>query len=235
MTRRRLLEAVGVGASGAVLAAATGSVVGVAVPASVVGALNGVISGWRGVYEWNRSRGLLAFVLDSTWSLPMTTAGVFANVVGLAQPGSGWVEDLSRRANRHVYRRGFTPRRGYLITLGNVVSGAGDVERPRRRRLVTDHEDVHCWQARWWGPLFPVLYVGWMVAGGAVGAVVWLVARRDVRFAEVVESSAYFLNPFEWWAYSRDDHWPPSGKVDGFGWQQPCCRPLAAVQPRRAR
>ena len=235
MTRRRLLEAVGVGASGAALAGATGGLVGLAVPASIVGALNGAIGGWRGVYEWSRTRGLVAFVLDSTWSLSMTAAGVFSQAVALVRPGSGYVADLSTRSNRHVYRRGLTPRRGYLITLGNVISGVGDVERPRRRRLVTDHEDVHCWQARWWGPLFPLLYVGWMLAGGIVGAVVWMVARRHERFTRVVESSAYFLNPFEWWAYSRDDYWPPSGKVDGFGWQRPCCRPLAAVRPDRVR
>ena len=52
-------------------------------------------------------------------------------------------ESLSRRSNRMVFRRGFVPRRGFAITIGNVVSGAGDTSLPRRRRLVTDHEDVH--------------------------------------------------------------------------------------------
>ena len=52
------------------------------------------------------------------------------------------------------------------------------------------------------------------------------VARRDQPVAKVVESCAYYLNPFEWWAYSRDDHWPPSGKVAGLGWRRPIVRPL---------
>lgn len=228
MRRRRLAEAVGVAAGGAAFAGAVGSAVGAAVPLAVVGGLNGAISGWRGIYEWGCSRGLIAFTLDSTWGLPMTAAGLVANTVGVVHPNAGYVPELSERKNRHVHRRGFMPRKGFAITLGNVISGAGDVERPRRARLITDHEDVHCWQARWFGPFFPALYVGWMVAGGVAGAVIWLVARRRDRFTKVVESSAYFLNPFEWWAYSRDDYWPPTGKVADFGWKRPCCRPLAA-------
>jgi hypothetical protein len=210
------------------MAAGVGATVGAAVPLAVVGAANGLVSGWRGVYEWSCSRGLVAFVLDSTWATPMTAAALVANAVGIAVRDGGYVPDLSERQNRHVYRRGFVPRRGFAITLGNVVSGAGDVDRPRRRRLITDHEDVHCWQARWFGPLYPAAYVGWILLGGAVGAGVWALRRRDAPFTKVVESCAYYLNPFEWWAYSRDDHWPPSGKVTGLGWRRPCCPPLAA-------
>ncbi|BAN00693.1 hypothetical protein [Ilumatobacter coccineus] len=232
MKRRRLFEAVGVAALGGAMAAGAGSLVGLTVPLAAVGALNGAISGWRGVYEWSCSRGLVAFTLDSTWGLTMTTAGLFANAVGMAMPNSGYAAELSERQNRHVYRRGFMPRKGFAITLGNVIGGAGDIERERRTRLITDHEDVHCWQARWFGPFFPVLYVGWMIAGGGAGMVIWLVARRRDRFTKVVESSAYFINPFEWWAYSRDDYWPPKGKVEGMGWKRPCCRPLAEVKPR---
>ncbi|MGB9345079.1 MAG: hypothetical protein WCA90_03505, partial [Ilumatobacteraceae bacterium] len=92
--------------------------------------------------------------------------------------------------------------------------------------LVTDHEDVHVWQARWFGPFYPLLYGGWMVAGGAAGMAVWATRRRSEPFRRVVESCAYYLNPFEWWAYSRDDHWPPSGKVRGLGWRKPVVRPL---------
>ncbi len=226
-------ESLVVGAVGGAFAFGVGSLIatGVAVAGAVVGGLNGLISGWRGIYSWRKTKGYVAFVLDSTWALPMTTAGVFANSVGLATSRtSGFVADLSVRQNRHVYRRGFMPRKGFAITLGNVIGGADDVERTRRRRLITDHEDVHCWQARWFGPFYPTLYVGWMLIGGAVGMVIWLVKRRDDPFPKVVESAAYFINPFEWWAYSRDDYWPPSGKVAGMGWRRPCCRPLAVVR-----
>ena len=156
-------------------------------PGAVVGAANGALGGWRGIYAWRRPAGPLAFVarLD----------------VGVADDGRGprrptpWPPcsaaaaatspSLSRRANRHVYARGFRLRRGFLITIGNAVHGAGEraTSSPRRRRVVTDHEDVHVWQGRWFGPLYPLLYGGWMVAGGAVGRrrVGDASARRAVR------------------------------------------------------
>ena len=92
----------------------------------------------------------------------------------------------------------------------------------RRQRLVTDHEDVHVWQGRWFGPLYPLLYGGWMVAGGRRRR--RRLGRRagaTSRSAKVVETCAYYLNPFEWWAYSRDGHWPPAHKVAGLGWRTP--------------
>ncbi len=158
----------------------------------------------------------------------MTSAALFANAIGSVSRTGGYVAELSERQNRHVFRRGFMPRRGFAITLGNVISGAGDPAKASRRRLVTDHEAVHVWQARWFGPLFPFLYGGWMVAGGLAGSVVWVTRRRREPFAKVVESCAYYLNPFEWWAYSRDDHWPPNGKVAGLGWRRPMVRPFRA-------
>ncbi len=223
------IEAAAVGALGAMAGAAIGLPFGMAVPFGAIAAINGAVSGWRRVYDWRRSSGIAAFALDSTWALPMTAAALFANGVGLATDG-GYADDLSRRANRHVYERGFTPRRGFAITLGNVISGAGDCTSDRRRRLVTDHEDVHVWQARWLGPMFPILYGGWTAVAGGIGVLAWVVRHRDQPVGKVVETYGYYLNPFEWWAYSRDDHWPPTGKVDGIGWRQPAVRPFGPVR-----
>lgn len=223
-------EAAAVGALGAGFAAAVGNPLGLGVPFAVVGGVNGVLAGWRRVYDWKCSNGLLAFTLDSTWALPMTAASLASQAIGWVRGRPGYDPSLSRRSNRMVYRRGFVLRRGFLITVGNAVHGAGDTSIPRRRRLITDHEDVHVWQARWFGPLYPLLYGGWMAVGGAVGGMVWAVRRRNASaaapFAKVVETCAYYLNPFEWWAYSRDDHWPPAGKVRGLGWRNPMVRPL---------
>ena len=220
------VEAAAVGVLGGLLGSAVGAPIGLAVPFAAVGAANGVITGWRRVYDWGCANGVVAFTLDSTWSIPMTAAGLASQVLGLVRGRPGYDASLSRRANRQVFRRGFVPRRGFAITIGNVVSGAGDTASLRRRRLVTDHEDVHVWQARWFGPLYPVLYGAWMLGGGAIGMIVWVTRRRTDPFTRVVESCAYYLNPFEWWAYSRDDHWPPSGKVGGLGWRRPIVRPL---------
>ena len=185
-----------------------------------------------------RPTGPVAFVLDSTWASLLTAAALVTHAVAAVQPArGGYLADLSRRANRHVYVRGFRLRRGFLITIGNTVHGAGEraTWSPRRRRVVTDHEDVHVWQGRWFGPLFPLLYGGWLLAGGAAGAVVWAIARRGEPFTRVVETCAYYANPFEWWAYSRDGYWPPAQQVRGLGWRRPVVKPLSATSWRRAR
>jgi hypothetical protein len=221
-------EAIGVAAAGAALGGLAGSAAGLAIPVAAVAGLNGAISGARGVYDWRSPKGALAFVLDSTWASPMTFAGLVAHAGGVLRRRAAYSPGLSRRQNRHVYGRGLQLRPGFATTFGNVVCGAGDVSHARRAKLVTDHEDVHVWQGRWFGPLYPALYVGWMVAGGAAGAVVWATRRRGDRFGRVVESCAYYLNPFEWWAYSRDDHWPPHGMVKQFGWRRPAVRSFAS-------
>ena len=211
------------------MAAGAGSRVGLLVPAAVIGTLNGVIAGARHIYGWRRPRGALAFALDSTWALPMSAAALVPHLVAAVQSDAGYVPELSERADRHVYERGLRFRKGFAITIGNVVNHAGDVRRSARRmRLVTDHEHVHVWQGRWWGPLYPLLYIGWSLGGAVVGAAVWLVRRREEPFAKVVETCSYYLNPFEWWAYSRDDHWPPAGIVADMGWSFPVVRPFGA-------
>jgi hypothetical protein len=226
---RSAVEATALGVVGGTLGAAVGAPFGLAVPLGAIAATNGAICGWRRVYDWRRPTGAIAIVLDSTWAFPMTAAGLASQALGVVRGRPGFDGSLSRRANRQVFQRGFVPRRGFAITVGNVISGAGDTSLPRRRRLVTDHEDVHVWQARWFGPLYPVLYGAWMIVGGVAGAVVWVTKRRSDPFAKVVESCAYYLNPFEWWAYSRDDHWPPSGKLRGLGWRNPIVRPRRRI------
>ena len=224
----RATEALVVGAAGAALGAVAGRRLGLAVPLALVAGANGAASGWRGVYDWSSPRGAAAFVLDSTWAGATTGAGLVANAVGVLRGDSGYHDGLSRRKNRHVYSRGLQLRKGFATTFGNVVAGAGDLTRARRAKLVTDHEDVHVWQARLFGPAYPVLYGGWLAGGAAAGAAVWAGVRRDQPVTKVIESCAYYLNPFEWWAYSRDDHWPPSGLVDRLGWKQPAVRPFAS-------
>jgi len=229
-------EAAAAAVAGGALGAAAGSLVGLGVPVAVVAGLNGALSGWRRVYAWRSPRGLLAFALDSTWASLTTAAGLVAHVGAAARGRAGYVAALSERQNRHVYARGLEFRRGFAITLGNVVNGAGDVAaRPRRAKLVTDHEDVHVWQARWFGPAYPVLYGGWMAGGALAGVLVWRTRRRDQPLGKVVESCAYYLNPFEWWAYSRDDHWPPHGKVEHLGWRKPAVRAFATFRDQPSR
>ncbi|HEX5616628.1 MAG TPA: hypothetical protein VFZ83_15865, partial [Acidimicrobiia bacterium] len=187
---------------------------GAAPVGAIAGGLNGAISGARATYDWRRVGGVGAFVVDSTWSLVNTTAALALHGASALRGDPGYVDDLSRRRNRHVYARGFTLRRGFALSMGNVVTGAGEVDvsttRGRRRRQLVDrHEGLHVTQARALGPLFPVLYGGWMLGGAVYGTALW-VRHRDQPWFRLVEGAAYYRNPFEVAAYRRDGAWPPS-------------------------
>ena len=226
----RVGEAATTTAVGAALGGVTWSLVGLGWPAAIVGGLNGLISGWRRTYAWRSGRGVVALVLDSTWAAPMTVSALVAHGVAVFTPQrGGYVRALSERQDRHVYAGGLQLRRRFVIALGNTVNNAGRdvVASPRRQQLVRDHEDLHVWQSRWFGPLYPFMYVGWMVVMGPVGAVVWLVRRpRPAPLFRVTETFAYYMNPLEWWAYSREGNWPPAGMVRGLGWRRPMVRPV---------
>jgi hypothetical protein len=189
------------------------------VVAALVGGVNGAIGGARRMYRWRSLGGVAAFVLDSTWAL-ITTAGALLvhAIAGVQRRPGNYVVALSERRDRHVYAAGFTLRRGFLTTIGNVVSGASG---QRSRRVVEEHEQVHIWQARWFGPLYPLLYGAWTLVGAVVGVVAWLLRGRRDRLWNVVDTTAYYSNPLEWWAYSREGRWPPPAAIAELTWRHP--------------
>jgi hypothetical protein len=229
-----------------VLGGLTGRLVGLRPAGVAIGAANGLIGGWRQIYRWRDLRGSLAFGVDSTWALATTSAGLvshlFAALATMFGRPARYSEALSQRHNRHVYSGGFRPRKGFVVTLGNVVSGAGDLTQDRSVKLVTDHEQIHINQARALGPLYPVVYGGSMAAGAAVALAMALTATLNRALAQkfstrteqasspslfaLIDTYAYYCNPCEWWAYSRDGNWPPPGKLSGRGWTRPIVRPL---------
>jgi hypothetical protein len=158
-------------------------------------------------------------VLDSTWALITTTGALGVHAVAVVQRApDNYVAALSERRERHVYALGFTLRRGFLTTIGNVVSGASG---PRNRRVVEEHEHVHVWQARWFGPLYPMVYGLWTLVGALAGVVAWLATGRRDNISRVVEAWSYYRNPFEWWAYSKERRWPPPRALADHVWRQP--------------
>jgi hypothetical protein len=197
------VEAAAVGAVGAALGGIVLRPFGAAPAGALVGGLNGLVSGWRGVYDWRRPAGWAAAVLDSTWGIAGTAGALGAHLLAVARTPAGYVADLSHRRNRHVYLRGFAPRRGFVVTVGNVVSNAAAVPEARRHALVERHEDVHVWQSRWFGPAYLLGYGAWSVGGAVVATVRWA-RRRDEAWFAVVERLAYRRNPFEVWAYARE-------------------------------
>lgn len=192
---------------------------------AVAAGLNGLISGAAGIYAWRRPQGWMSFLLDSTWGLVGVSAGLLLHIANRFHPDPAYLAAMSRRSNRHVYEGGFSTRPGFALAMGNVVSSGGGAsglrgDSPaavRRRRLVDVHEGTHLLQNRILGPLYPSAYLGWMAAAGAIGTVVGLVTDRK-RLWRVVDTFAYYNNPFEYWAYRKDDYWPPRGAHSRYAW-----------------
>lgn len=184
------------------------------------GGASGLLAGWKRIYEWRSQRGRRAFLADHTWGLATTSAGVVIAAANVLL-GAKVEESLSQRQNRLVFDHGFILRSGFALSTGYVVTGAADrqgVVSPRRRRLVTDHEDVHIWQARRWGPLYPVLYVVWFIGGVFVGIKKWRADPLGRTLMTHVDAAAYYSNPFEWRAYTNDGNWPPATADSTLVW-----------------
>ena len=192
-----------------------------------IAGMNGAFSGYRGVYDWRRLLGWWAWAADTTWGLIGGAGGVLIHFVNLFYPSSSYMAEMSLRSNRHVYEGGLTFRRGFAIAMGNVVSSGGGTtglrgDSPqviRRRRLIDVHEGTHILQNRLFGPFYPVGYLLWMAGAGLVGLLVALATDRS-GWRSVVETWAYYNNPFEYWAYRRDDYWPPRGAHPRFVWKK---------------
>jgi hypothetical protein len=178
----------------------------------MVAGANAVLSFRRGVYDWRRPAHVGVLVLDSTWNLLGTTAALGVHAINALLRDAQYNDALSRGSTYHVYDRGMTFRRRFAFTFGNVVTNARG-----RRDLVEVHEALHVWQQRGLGPAYPVLYGLWMVAGAVVGSAVWL-RHRDQQWFSLVETAAYYDNPFEYWAYRRQGNWPPKRANPLLAW-----------------
>lgn len=229
----RQLEAGLVGTGGFVLGFATGQIVGrwfdastaFAVGLGFVAGLSGVMAGYRRIYAWKTPGGWAAFVLDSTWAILSTTLGLLVNLSNSVRSGTGFDPDFSVRHNRHVFAGGFAIKRGFANTQGNVISNAslGRADALRdHRNLIERHEGLHVWQQRWFGPIHPAVYVLWGVMGAVVATVFGFSSRKrrvkGVRIGRLVETAAYYDNPFEYWAYKNDGRWDRNSAQGVLKW-----------------
>jgi hypothetical protein len=175
-----------------------------------MGGMNGLISGMTGIYNWASIDGWLAFLSDSTWGLLGTSLGNIVHIINLFYGNANYRSDLSRRQNRHVYEGGFALKSDFAFTQGNVISNAGQGGKGINPSFIAQHEELHIWQSRIFGPLFQATYIVWAVGGFIVGSVVWFF-HTDQDYGSVIETAVYYDNPFEYWAYKNDNNWPPSG------------------------
>jgi RHS repeat-associated protein len=200
------------GITGFLVGGPVGLVIGAA-----MGGMNGLISGMTGIYNWASIDGWFAFLSDSTWGLLGTSLGNLVHIINLFWPNSNYRSDLSHRQNRHVYEGGFALKSDFAFTQGNVISNAGLGTGTVDASFIANHEELHIWQSRFFGPLFQATYVVWAVGGFLVGTVVWFF-NTDEEYGSIIETAAYYDNPFEYWAYKNDSNWPPSGSNPVIAW-----------------
>jgi hypothetical protein len=203
-------EAIATGLAGAMLGALAGTLAGglLTLPGAAIGGLNGLVSGAAGIYAWRSARGWFAFASDSTWALLGTTLSVGLHAVNALAFDARYAPDLGRRRNRHVYISGARLKHPLALTLGNVISNAGEGRGEPNLSFLRNHEELHIWQGRIFGPLFQATYLVWFPLGLVVGVAVWALDRKE-PLGRIVETVAYYDNPFEYWAYRNDRYWPP--------------------------
>jgi RHS repeat-associated protein len=200
------------GVTGFIVGGPVGLVIG-----AIMGGMNGLISGMTGIYNWKSIDGWFAFLSDSTWGLLGTSLGNIVHVINLFYSDSNYRTDLSHRQNRHVYEGGFALKGDFAFTQGNVISNAGQGRGSVNASFIANHEELHIWQSRIFGPLFQATYVAWAVGGFLVATVYWFF-NTDENWGSLVETAAYYDNPFEYWAYKNDSNWPPSGVNSSLAW-----------------
>ena len=152
--------------------------------ASVIGAFTGFMDGGHQIH---RASGLFPFPLDVTWGLSGSCNASFVHCWNFAD--GTYVE--SPRDDSHQYTEGFRIEKTAVFTQGSVMSNY--------KATLFDHELLHCYQSRLWGPLFTVGYLLWMATtllpGLLVGAVVGV-------GADGLRLWTYENNPHETLAYT---------------------------------
>lgn len=158
---------------------------------TAVGAANGWLAGFHGIYDWSATSGYLAFVADSSVGLFGTAIGmgvhVYNSLLGFD------LSPVSERRNMFIYNQGLGLP-DYALTQGNVVSNL------RAHYGLLDHESLHVWQSRAFGPVFQAVYGLWTAGGAVIGVAQSLLGHGSID--QNVARLAYESNPWEVWAYS---------------------------------
>ena len=157
-----------------------------------------------GIYDFSTPRRWAAYFLDYTWGFPRTAPGYGIQLVNQFEPNAGYDPVLSKQTGSIVYRGG-VGLRGFTRTWGNTTTSLG--YGPAADDVTENHQEVHVWQNRIFGPLYLGSYGGWMVGGAVVGTGYWLFHPNQDWFS-LVHTAAYYDNPWHVWAYTIDNDWP---------------------------
>ena len=174
------------------------------------GLLYGLMTGMLRAYDLSTHSGVLALLIDLTWSLPNTIVGfILGNVIYIffGTPSRALSENQGWIAYRARGTSGFGV--DVLQTIGTVnIGGAGN------------HEKVHLLQARIFGPLYiPFVIANYLVTGTiqvlftiTIGAILKATGKRDTAYLCPPEGSAvkgffgwiYYATLIELWAYGTE-------------------------------
>ena len=163
MARRSAsVDAAVVGAGSAALGGLVLFPFGLGPVGAILAGANGVLSGWRGIYDWRRAPGWAGAALDATWGLVDVTAArgdaLKPPVIPATSPSSAAGRDGTCTATAS------RPASGSPSPSAIPLNNARDIDDESRRKLIERHEGLHVWQQRWFGPLFPLVYGLWMIA-----------------------------------------------------------------------
>ncbi|MGH9881353.1 MAG: hypothetical protein ACRD6N_07955, partial [Pyrinomonadaceae bacterium] len=151
--------------------------------AAVVGAAYGAIALSKKVLRVGFF-GIVGFILDMSWSLLNTLAGLLVWIPACKIAGANFVgpNDDSRRSGTFVYDA--NPRGGVYgaTTIGTVIAGGW-----------SSHEEIHVWQARIFGPLYMPAYI--------IALLLNIPFRLITTKTQDLVFEAYHRIPFEDWAY----------------------------------
>jgi hypothetical protein len=174
------------------------------------GLLYGLMAGLLRAYDLSSQTGVLALLVDLTWSFPNTVVGFafgnllyicFGNPSRAQSENQGWISYRARGTS------GFGV--DVLQTIGTVnLGGAGN------------HEKVHLLQARIFGPFYiPFVIANYIVTGTiqilftlTIGAILKATGKRDTAYLRPPAGSAvkgffgwiYFATLIELWAYATE-------------------------------
>jgi hypothetical protein len=158
---------------------------------TAAGAMNGWLAGYHGIYDWSHVSGYFAFLSDSSTGLVGTTIGLGVHAINHLTGAE--LSPVSHRRNMFIYNHGIGFS-DYALTQGNVVSHL------HAHYALLDHESLHVWQSRVFGPVFQGIYLLWTAGGAVIGTVQALFGHGSVDHN--VTRLAYESNPWEVWAYS---------------------------------
>ncbi|OBK46766.1 PE family protein [Mycobacterium sp. 1081908.1] len=193
----------------------TGGAAGTGVADAAINDANLLVQREFGIYNFRDWRGWAAFLLDYTWGFEGTALGYGVQALNAFTPNAGGYDSaFSALVGSHVYRGGIGLP-GFASTMGNVTTHLGTG--PGADDVMVNHEEVHVWQSRIFGPLFQTSYAAWAVGGYFVGTGYWL-THPNLDWFSLVETASYYDNPWEVWAYNNDNNWPPPGANPALLW-----------------